>query len=211
MHNIPRNKPSRLAGAALLVTLLAGCQKTPAPGEEPAPVTPQPPQAAAAAPIVEIEPVKVTMDPQPHQVAAAPVPAPAAAAEPPLASMALAAPGSKLGVPADLRYRFDGDAASGQAVTLHLAAVPRVAGSNLAVSIKQVPGIKTTVSEYRAARATATTAYRQQLSLVREANGPTELRVVVTMDMPIGSAFSYFSVPLVPVQPATKQAPVEMR
>jgi hypothetical protein len=208
MHIISRNKPSQLAGTVLLVTLLAGCQKTPAPGEEPTPVAPQPPQAAAAAPIAEIETVKVTAQPQPRQATA---PAPAAAAEPPLASMALAAPASKLGVPADLRYSFDGDASSGQAVTLHLAAVPRVAGSNLAVSIKQVPGIRTTVSEYRAEKATATTAYRQQLSLVREANGPTELRVVVTMDMPIGSAFSYFSVPLVPVQPASKQAPVEMR
>ncbi len=217
MHNISCSMKLRVAGAALLVAMMAGCQKAPAPGAEPAPVTPPPPpQAEAAAPTVEPDTIKVTQDPQPGNGAAVPAatPAPAAraaAAEPPLSSMALATPSSKLGVPADLRYSFDGDASSGRAVTLHLAAVPRVAGSNLAVSIKQEPGIKTTGGELRAAKATASTAYRQQLSVLREANGPAELRVVVTMDLPIGSAFSYFSVPLAPVKAAAKQAPAELR
>jgi hypothetical protein len=138
-------------------------------------------------------------------------PATQVAAEPPLSTMSLAVPSSKLGVPADLRYSFEGDASSGQAVTLHLAAVPRVAGSNLAVGIKPQAGIRTTVSEYRSDKVVATTAYRQQLSLVREANGPTELRVVVTMDLPIGSAFSYFSVPLAPTPAEAQQLPVEMK
>jgi len=155
-----------------------------------------------------METVKLSMDAQQRVVA---TPVPAAAQEPPLASMALATVSSKLGVPADLRYSFDGDATTGQAVTLHLAAVPRVAGSNLAVSIKQVRGIRTSVQEYRADKVIATTAYRRQLTISRDADGPAELRVVVTMDMPIGSAFSYFSVPLAPVKPAAKDAPIEMR
>jgi hypothetical protein len=70
-----------------------------------------------------------------------------------------------------------------------------VAGSNLAVSIKEAPGVSTTAGELRAQKATATTAYRRQLSVTKLADGPRELRVLVTMDMPTGSAFGWFSVP----------------
>ena len=49
--------------------------------------------------------------------------------------MSIAHSGSQLGVPVDLRYEFDGEVQTGRPVTLHLAAVPRVSGSNLQVSI----------------------------------------------------------------------------
>jgi hypothetical protein len=111
---------------------------------------------------------------------------------------------SKLSVPVDLRYQFDGPVRDGQPVTLHLAAVPRVAGSNLAVSIKEAPGVSTTAGELLAQKATATTAYRRQLSVTKLAGGPRELRVLVTMDMPMGSAFGWFSVPFEAMPPVQK-------
>ena len=46
-----------------------------------------------------------------------------------------------------------------------------------------------------AQKANASQAYRQQLTVTRHADAPAELRVLVTMDVAEGSAFSYFSVP----------------
>jgi hypothetical protein len=199
-----------VGGAALLAALLAGCGEPKAPGEEPAAPASQPPQARAPA-FVEIPEVKITAAAQPPPAAATSAAAPVTkpAAEPALASMQLAVPSAKLGVPVDLRYQFDSDARDGEPVTLHLAAVPRVAGSNLAMSIKQVQGIKAT-AEFRSRQAAAATPYREQLSVTRFAGGPAELRVLVTMDLPEGSAFSYFSVPVRGVPAAGKQAPVRM-
>ena len=221
MHTIYSSaNPRRIGGVVLLALLLAGCSKPKTPGEEtPVPATP-PPQAAAApapAPVRDIPVVVVTAAPASESASAA-APAPAAKAapgssEPAVATMQLAKPGSnKLGVPVDLRYQFDGEALDGQTATLHLAAVPRVAGSNLAVTIKDEPGIHTTAGELRAAKASVATAYRRQLAITRDAGGPAELRVLVTMDLPEGSAFSWFSVPLgKEPAPAGKQAPVRMQ
>jgi len=199
---------ARAIGVALLVTVLAGCGRaapvpavpeptvSPAPTPTPTPPTPSPAPAAAA--------VQVTS----HEQTAAPAPAepPATAMQPALSAMKVAVGSSKLGVPVDLRYQFDGPVQAGQPVTLHLAAIPRVEGSNLAVSIKEVPGLRTTAGELRAQKATATTAYRRQLSVTKQADGPRELRVLVTMDMPIGSAFGWYSVPFEAMPTELKEA-----
>ena len=113
--------------------------------------------------------------------------------------MKLAMASSKLGVPVDLRYQFDGAVEQGRPVTLHLAAVPRVAGSNLRVSVKQEPGIESSAGAINVSKANATSAYRQQLSITLRDEGPRELRVLVTMDMPEGSGFGYYSVPFEPL------------
>lgn len=125
-------------------------------------------------------------------------------AVPELGAMKLAAVSSKLGVPVDLRYQFDGEVEQGRPVTLHLAAVPRVAGSNLRVSIKQEPGVEASAAAIDVRKANATSAYRQQLSITRREGGPRELRVLVTMDLPEGSAFGYYSVPFEPLAVAVK-------
>jgi hypothetical protein len=115
---------------------------------------------------------------------------------PELSSMTLAAASSKLGVPVDLRYTFEESVQPGRPVTLHLAAVPRVAGTNLNVSIKDDPGIQLmAAAPFGAQKATVATAYRQQLSVTKLASGPSELRVLVTMEVGEGSAFSWFGVP----------------
>jgi len=197
-----------LVGAAL-VALLAGCGRKP---ETPPPAVP-PPQTPAADAAPAAEPVAqavattaapaTTASSQPAARATATAAgASAAASEPALSTMQLATMTSKMGVPVDLRYQFDGDALSGQPVTLHLAAVPSVAGTTLSVSIKQEPGVEFVKEAMVQQKITADTAYRQQLSVRRLADGPQELRVLVTMEMPIGSAFGYFSVPFQPAPSA---------
>jgi hypothetical protein len=117
--------------------------------------------------------------------------------EPELGSMKLAKPASsKIGVPVDLRYEVEGDAMSGAPAILHLAAVPHVAGTNLKVSIKDDPGIEASKQPLSAEKVSAATPYRQQLSIRRLPSGPAEIHVLVTMDFPIGTGFTYFSVPL---------------
>src|SRR5690606_22827058 len=126
-----------VAALALALAIAAGCRPKP-PEAPPAPVPPGPEIASTAS----IPPVmgEVAVDaPSAAAPMSVPVPRPGPARqEPPrLEDMQLASSSSKLGVPVDLRYQFDAPVEAGRPVTLHLAAVPRVAGSNLTVSIKE--------------------------------------------------------------------------
>ncbi len=56
--------------------------------------------------------------------------------------MLVATASAKISVPVSLRYQIDGEALSGQPFTLHLAAIPRVAGARLQVSVKNAPGLQ---------------------------------------------------------------------
>lgn len=127
-------------------------------------------------------------------------------AEPPVSSMRLAQAPHKLGAPVDLFYQIEGEADAGRPLMLHLAAVPRVPGSNLVVSLKKETGISTTATAQTTQKASASTTYRQQISLTKLAGGPAELHVLVAMDMPEGSAHSWFSIPLDAVPAAAKQS-----
>ncbi len=211
------NSRIRLAvGVALLAAALTGCARS-APPAATAPTTSAtsaPAAAASAAPASA--PAQMAQPPASshpnapageNTIPQATAEVPATHTEPALASMSRAEATSKLSVPVDLLYQFDGDASTGQPVTLHLAAVPRITGSNLNVSIKKVPGIQTTALALSAQKASATTAYRQQVSLTRLADAPAQLRVLVTMDLPEGTTFGWFGVPLKPATaPAGKQA-----
>lgn len=191
---------SALAIAAVVVIALCACRPK-SPQAPPAPVPPEPEVSASvpSAPAV-VSPAKVAM--------AAPAKVPVVkSGAPDLSAMRLAErSSSKLGVPVDLRYQFDGEVEAGRPVTLHLAAVPRVPGSNLEVIVSEVAGVRATAAPLHAQKASAETPYRQALSVTREAGGPAELRVLVTMEMAEGSAHSFFSVPLVPqAAPAGKR------
>jgi hypothetical protein len=181
-----RNLISGLTLASALVLLLPGCGQSMGPGK-----TQAPPASVQAVP--------------------ADVAAPESSAEdkgdagPALASMTLAQAPQKMGVPVDLSYHFEGDVKTGQQVTLHLAAVPRVAGSNLAIRIKEDPRIRTTGRDLGARKASASTAYRQQVSVTKLASGPTELQVLVTMEVPEGSAHSWFNIPFDGTPTVSKQ------
>jgi hypothetical protein len=110
--------------------------------------------------------------------------------------MNLAEPPQKLGAPVDLRYQFEGDVRAGQPVTLHLAAVPRVAGTNLTMSVKKEAGINVVATELAVQKVGASTPYRQDLSVTKVVGGPSALRVLVMMETPEGSSHSWFNIPL---------------
>ncbi len=170
-------------GVFLIATLLAGCAK-PAPVPEPAPPE-SAPQVAPAIP--DAPPPAETLPAQPPPDAPSPtepsaVPKPTAANEPSLESMSVATPSAKISVAVDVRYSFDAAALPGQPVTLHLAVVPRVSGSNLSVSVKEVAGVQLAAGAAKLQKADARDVYRQQFSVTRGTDSPTQLRVLVTMD-----------------------------
>jgi hypothetical protein len=211
------------AGAALLALALAGCNK-PKPGEPTAPDTNQvpaipapdasssePAPPAEGPPADAAEPAPSPSPDAPPPTEPSPVPKPTADIGPSVGSMKTAIPSAKMSVPVDLKYLFDAEPLPNQAATLHLAAVPRVAGANLHVSVKQVDGLQVASGPLEVQKAGAAGIYRQQLSVTRSAAGPDNLRVLVTMDMPEGTAFGYFSVPLSTGNPPQKQESVKQR
>ena len=92
-----------------------------------------------------------------------------------------------------------------------LAAVPRVGGTNLTVKVRQTEGVRLGPGGLEVQKASAAGVYRKQLSVTRTAAGPRSLRVLVTMDMPEGTAFGYYSIPLVSGTTAQKQDSVKQR
>jgi hypothetical protein len=192
---------SWIAGAALFA-LLAACSKdasspatettspAPAPAEAPAP---PPAQSLPAPEATEPAPSPAPEPPPPTEPSAVPKPT---SVEPDLESMRAASPGAKMSVPVDLRYQFESDPVPGQPAVLHLAAVPRVAGTALKVSIKAAEGLQVASAPLQIQKAAASSAYRQQLAVTRLASGPENMRVLVTMEVPEGKAFGYFSIPL---------------
>jgi hypothetical protein len=222
---MPTNKLDvtiRTAVSALLVSaLLAACGKPAsdannAPPEPPAQAAPAIPDAAppaestAAPDAAPAAPVQPTPDPPPPTDPSA-APKPSAANEPSLASMNLATPSAKLGVAADLRYQFDGAALPNQPVILHLAAVPRVSGGRLSVTVRQVDGVQLAPGAMSVQKTGGADVYRQQFSVTRGAIAPAELRVLVTMDMAQGSTFGFFSVPFDSGTNAQKSDSVKQR
>jgi hypothetical protein len=213
-------KIERLAAFAMLVALLAGCSKPPAEVPTPADTAPAvaptttPPPGGDTVPSPEASPPDpaAPAPAPPPPTDPAPAPKPAAAIEPSVESMHAAVPSAKMSVAADLHYQFDGPVIVNQPVTLHLAAVPRVAGTNLRVSVKPVEGLSVAAAPLSVEKANAGDVYRQQLAVTRLASSPTELRVLVTMDMPEGTAFGFFSVPLDPSNAVqSKQESVKQR
>lgn len=199
------------AGAALLALMLAACGKPPKPGEptatDAAPVVPAPSSESPSSVIpppgaAEPAPSPAPDAPPPTEPSA--VPKPTAGNEPSLDSMHSAQPSAKISVPVDLRYQFDAEPLPNQPVTLHLAAVSRVDGTNLHVSVKQVEGLQVASGPLEIQKASAAGVYRQQLSVTRSAAGPDHLRVLVTMDMAAGNGFGYFTVPLATGNPPQK-------
>jgi len=209
------------AGVLLMTALLAGCAK-PAPAPEAAPAETPPPVAPAipdAPPPTETlpapdgapaSPVQPPPD-APPPTEPSPAPKPTAANEPALDSMSVATPSAKASVAVDLRYSFDAAALPGQPVTLHLAAVPRVNGSNLRVSVKDVAGIQLASGPPNLQKTNGSDVYRQQFSVTRSNDSPSQLRVLVTMDYASGSAFGFYSIPLDGGTNAQKQDSVKQR
>lgn len=210
-----------LAGTTLLVLLLAGCGRSATPADVPPPPSADSPVSAAPdaqapanpadAPGAPAQPAPAA--PPPQEPAATPTPAANSPSsdEPRLASMSAAKASAKISVPVDLRYQFEGPVLPNQPVMLHLAAVPRVAGSRLTVSVNPVAGLQMDAASLTVQKASADGVYRQQFALTATEGAPTELRVMVTMDMDQGKAFGFFTVPLTSGTAAQKQHSVKQR
>jgi hypothetical protein len=205
-----------LIGAMLLTLWLAGCSKDAPTANPPQPAQPAAPADAPPAPAGELPPPD-SVEPAPSPAPEPPPPTEPSAVpkptsvEPGLDSMHAATASTKMSVPVDLRYQFESDPLLNQPVTLHLAAVPRIAGTRLRVSIKNVEGIQVAAGPMEFQKVAATSAYRQQLSVTRTTVGPENLRVLITMEMPEGSGFGYFSIPLTNGKTAQKQHSVKQR
>jgi hypothetical protein len=139
------------------------------------------------------------------------VPKPATSNEPKVETMLAAIPSSKMGVAVDLRYSFDGAVLPNQPVIVHLAAVPRVSGGSMKVSVQQAPGVQMVSEPLTVQKADASGVYRQQFSLTPQSGTPEPLRVLVTMQMGENSAFGYFTIPLDSGTNAQKQESVKLR
>jgi hypothetical protein len=125
--------------------------------------------------------------------------------------MSLATPSAKASVAVDVRYSFDSAPLPGQPATLHIAAVPRGPGSNLRVSVKEVAGVQLASGPPNLQKTNGPDVYRQQFSVTRSIDSPSQLRVLVTMDYAEGSAFGFFSVPFEGGTNAQKQDSVKQR
>jgi hypothetical protein len=125
--------------------------------------------------------------------------------------MSLATTSAKAGIAVDVRYSFDSEPLPGQPATLHLAAVPRVPGSNLRVSVKEAAGVQLASGPPNLQKTSGPDVYRQQFSVTRSKDSPPQLRVLVTMDYAAGSAFGFFSVPFDGGTNTQKQDSVKQR
>jgi len=199
------------AGIALLALALAGCDQ-PAPQIAP---PPEPPVQPAPAPAIPDAPPP---DPAPSPAPDAPpppepsvVPKPASSSEPRVESMLAAIPSTKMSVAVDLRYSFDGEVLPNQPVIVHLAAVPRVSGGNMKVSVQQAAGLQVAAGPLTVQKTSASGVYRQQFSLTRLAGTPEPLRVLVTMQMGEDTGFGYFTIPLDAGKSSQKQESVKQR
>jgi hypothetical protein len=110
--------------------------------------------------------------------------------------MMVAKASAKLSVAVSLRYSFDGAVSANQPVILHLAALPRVEGTNLKVAVKEANGIRLAEGPLSLQKAGSASVYRKQVSLTQLAGSPTELRVLVTMNVGPDLGFGYFTIPL---------------
>jgi hypothetical protein len=212
-------KISWVTAAATLALMLSACSKDAAAPEAPAAApteSPAPPGESVPAPATEVLPADSAEPapspspepPPPTEPSAVPKPT---SAEPQLDAMQAATASAKMSVPVDLRYQFESDPSVDQPVTLHLAAVPRVAGTRLNVSIKPVEGLQVAADPLEISKVAAKSAYRQTLSITRRAGAPESLRVLVTMEMPQGTGFGYYSIPLTGGKTAQKQNSVKQR
>ena len=211
-----------LASTTLLAALINGCGGTAQPEPVAAPVETTPPggDPSSGTETAPANPTEVPAAPvQPPPTAPAPqepsaIPAPASNRDPELSTMSVARASAKISVPVDLRYSFDGPVVSNQPVMLHLAAVPRVGGSNLKVSVAPVEGLRLDASASppdAISKVTAAGIYRQQIAVTAVSDVPASIRVLVTMDIANGSGFGFFTVPLTSGTAAQKQQSVKQR
>jgi hypothetical protein len=112
--------------------------------------------------------------------------------------MSLAKRSDKISVPVEVRYQFKSAALQDQPTQLELAFVPRAAGQNLRVEF--VPSDSMTIESTNAPmtqqKADAAAVYRRNLTVTRRKAGPSEIRILVSMDVGAGRYFGVFTIPV---------------
>jgi hypothetical protein len=194
--------------AWFMTGVLVACAKP----EPPPPAEPQTTPDTAPTPAPEDAPTGPAQPTPDAPPPSDPSPAPAPTSEheePAVESMMAAVPSGKMTVAVGLRYAISGDPSTG-AINLSLAALPRVAGSNLNVSIKAEPGISITSTPLVVQKTSAAGTYRKQMSLALDP-AVERVRVLVTMDMPEGTGFGFYSIPLKPETTSKKPDSVKQR
>jgi hypothetical protein len=94
---------------------------------------------------------------------------------------------------------------------VHLAAIPRVGGANMKVSVQQAAGLQMAGTPLNVQKVNASGVYRQQFSLTRLAGAAEPLQVLVIMEVGENSAFGYFTIPIEGGTSAQKQESVKQR
>jgi hypothetical protein len=117
---------------------------------------------------------------------------------PPLDDMQLARASGKLGPPVDVRYQLSGSATKYQPVTLQLAFVPRLDGSNLRVEFPDTDGvaIETGSKKIASQKASKSDVLRHALLVTPTAADSGEVRAYVSID--VGSA-KYAGIVSIPI------------
>jgi hypothetical protein len=198
MHLPHGNCSIAVAALTVFAAALSGCQRSTVDDAAP---------AVTALPAVEetLKPADELVPPAATPKADTDVAIPKGALGPELSTMLPAHADAKLGVPVELRYSFDDAVQVGRPVTLNLAAVPQVDGGNLMLGLKEQPGIQAANTPLTVKAASAGGVYRDRMSVTQIEGGPAEVRVFVKMDLPQGSAFSWYTVPFAPPASAGKR------
>jgi hypothetical protein len=134
----------------------------------------------------------------------------ASSSAPPLEEMILAQAVGKIGAPVDVRYQISGVVTKHQPVTVQLAFVPRVDGSNLRVEFPESAGLRvdSSVLELASPVASKSDVMRHEVRVTPSGESGV-MRAIVSMELDGGRYFSIFAIP-VGAQPAattTKRPP----
>jgi hypothetical protein len=189
---IAHSLTSWLTTASLATLLLAGC----AAREDVAPAAPddsaESPSAPAApqASPTENSPATGTAQSAPMLADASP------AAADDTAQWSLASPQAKRGVALDLKYQFDGVPDANQPVTVRVALVPRVAGSNLTFEVKSRDDLRVDAAPLALQKANAAGVYRHVFALTATSANPAPLQVLVGMDTVEGRSYGVYTIPV---------------
>jgi hypothetical protein len=221
---MPRIHPaSWLATSSVAVMLLAGCaggadapaDESPAAASQPAAPPPPQPAPAESAPPADATPAPAESAPpapvrEGGQVQSAPRLADAAE----VSSWAVARPQAKLGVAVDLKYQIDGEVAANRPVTLRVALVPRVAGTNLSLEVRPTDGMRIDAAPLALQKANAAGVYRHSFAITPSAGKTGPIRVLVGMDTVEGRSYGIFTIPVDATDgniPSNKQESVKQR
>jgi hypothetical protein len=118
--------------------------------------------------------------------------------QPAVGTMRVAKAVGKMGAPVEVRYEPTGTTVRGQPITLKLAFVPQIAGSELSVEFPatEAVSIDSAVSRMSVPKAEREAVYRRTLIVTPRLGDTADLRVMVWLEAEGGRYFSIFTIPV---------------